>query len=114
MKIISASINLSKIPKDKITVSKSGDKWLNIDILIQDSEDRYGYDTAIIVRQTKEERETKIPRTFIGNGKTVYSSEPKQSAAFERKSFTDEKKSSGLFDSKQSKHDYDDFGDLTF
>jgi hypothetical protein len=72
MKIINASINLSKIPKSKITLSKSGESWLNISIVLKDEKDKFDNDTAIQVQQTKEERETKNPIVYLGNGKTAF------------------------------------------
>jgi hypothetical protein len=77
MKIISASINLSKVDESKIIKGKTGNEFINVDILVQDEKDRYGYDCSIILQQSKEEREAKQPRTYIGNGKTVWSSAPK-------------------------------------
>jgi hypothetical protein len=92
MQIISASINLSLIPKDKIktkhkngTPYKNGAQYFDVQIMINDSPDKYGNNVAIIVGQTKEEREQKSAKTYLGNGKVVWSSakeEPKQ----ERKS----------------------------
>lgn len=74
--IISASINLSKIDKTKIT-EKNGVKYLNIQISINDEKDQFGNDCSISINQSKEEREDKQPKTYLGNGKIVWSSEPK-------------------------------------
>lgn len=83
-KLISCSINLSKIDKTKFTVAKNGDTYLNFTVAVNDQEDKYGKDTALTLNQTEEERKSRIPKTYIGNGKTVWSSEgatkpPKQS-----------------------------------
>lgn len=72
MKIVNASINLSKIPKGKITLSKSGESWVNVSIILKDEKDKFENDTAIQVQQTKEERETKHPIVYLGNGKTAF------------------------------------------
>lgn len=81
-KIISASIDLSKIDKSKIVLTdkngqpfQNGAKYLNLQIVLNDEPDQYGNDCAVRVNQTKEERDAKIKPTYIGNGKTVWSSD---------------------------------------
>ena len=67
--IINASIDLSKIEKSKIIKGKKG-SYLNVTAFVNDEVDEYGNNVAIIVSQTKEEREVKTPRVYLGNGKT--------------------------------------------
>lgn len=74
MKIISASIDLTKIDKSKINNHKNGSAYYNIDIFIKDEKDQYGNDCAISQSQSKEEREAKDKKVYIGNGKSVWSS----------------------------------------
>tara|TARA_R110002073_G_scaffold259664_1_gene422732 strand:+ start:172 stop:486 length:315 start_codon:yes stop_codon:yes gene_type:complete len=69
--IIKASIDLNKIPKDKIYVGKKG-KYLPITITINDEVDQFGNQGPVVVEQTKEERETKTPKTYLGNVKVVW------------------------------------------
>jgi len=64
--IFNASINLTKIEKAWL---KKG-KYLDISGFINDEVDQYGNNVAIIVSQSKEEREAKTPRVYLGNGKT--------------------------------------------
>ena len=78
MKIISASIDLNKIDKTKIIEGKNGAKYYNLSIIVNDTANRYGRDVSIAQEQTKEQREQKVPRVYLGNGKTVWSSEGKQ------------------------------------
>ena len=70
--IISASIDLSKIDKSKIVAGKNGQKYYSISISVNDEADKFGNDVAIITNQTKEEREAKAPKVYLGNGKTVW------------------------------------------
>ena len=70
--IISASIDLSKIDKSKI-FEKDGKKWLSISISIND-ETNYGNNVGISIAQSKEEREAKATKLFLGNGKVVWNS----------------------------------------
>jgi hypothetical protein len=64
--IINGSINLSKIPKDKIIDGKKG-KYLPISITVNDELDNFGNQGPITVAQSKEERESKTEKVFLGN-----------------------------------------------
>ena len=69
--IIRTSINLSEIPKDKIFVGKKG-KYLPITITLNDEPDQFGNQGPVVVEQTKEEREAKVAKTYLGNVKVVW------------------------------------------
>ena len=69
--IIKASIDLNKIPKEKIFVGKKG-KYLPITITINDELDQFGNQGPVVVEQTKEEREAKAPKTYLGNVRVVW------------------------------------------
>ncbi len=69
--IINASINLNAIPKDKIVQGKKG-KYLPITITINDDLDNFGNQGPVIVSQSKEEREAKAPKTYLGNVKVAW------------------------------------------
>ena len=69
--IIKTSINLSEIPKDKIYVGKKG-KYLPITITLNDDVDQFGNQGPVVVEQTKEEREAKQAKTYLGNVKVVW------------------------------------------
>ena len=69
--IIKASINLSEVPKDKIYVGKKG-KYLPITITLNDEVDQFGNQGPVVVEQTKEERDAKTPKTYLGNVKVVW------------------------------------------
>ena len=70
--IIKTSINLNSIPKDKIIQGKKG-KYLPITITVNDEPDQFGNQGPVIVDQTKEEREAKAPKTYLGNVRVVWS-----------------------------------------
>ena len=70
--IIKTSINLNDIPKDKIYVGKKG-KYLPITITLNDEIDQFGNQGPVVVEQTKEERDAKAPKTYLGNVKVVWS-----------------------------------------
>ena len=69
--IIKTSINLNEIPKDKIYVGKKG-KYLPITITLNDELDQFGNQGPVVVEQTKEERDAKAPKTYLGNVKVVW------------------------------------------
>jgi hypothetical protein len=69
--IIQASINLNNIDKTKIIDGKKG-KYLPITIVINDDVDPYGNQGPITNSQSKEEREAKAPKTYLGNVKVVW------------------------------------------
>ena len=69
--IIKASINLNEIPKHKIIDGKKG-KYLPITITINDEVDQFGNQGPVMVEQSKEERESKAAKVYLGNVKVVW------------------------------------------
>jgi len=78
--IIKTSINLNNIPKDKIFIGKKG-KYLPITITINDEVDQFGNQGPVVVEQSKEERETKTAKTYLGNVKVVWTNGDNVAAA---------------------------------
>ena len=69
--IIKASINLNNIDKSKIIDGKKG-KYLPITITLNDEPDQFGNQGPIVNAQSKEEREAKTPKTYLGNVQVVW------------------------------------------
>ena len=69
--IIKTSIDLNKIPKDKIYVGKKG-KYLPITITLNNEPDQFGNQGPGVVEQTKDERDAKAEKTYLGNVKVVW------------------------------------------
>ena len=69
--IIATSIDLTKIPKDKIIDGKKG-KYLPITITVNDEVDQFGNQGPVIVSQSKDEREAKMEKTYLGNVQVVW------------------------------------------
>jgi len=69
--IIKTNINLNDIPKDKIYKGKKG-SYLPITITLNDEVDNYGNQGPVVVEQSKEEREAKAPKVYLGNVKVVW------------------------------------------
>lgn len=71
--IISVSIDLNKLDKSRIVEGKNGAKYYNFTINVNDEKDQYGNDASVTISQTAEERQAKAQRTFVGNGRVVWS-----------------------------------------
>jgi len=78
--IIKANINLNEIPKDKIYKGKKG-SYLPITITINDEVDQFGNQGPVIVDQSKEERDAKAPKVYLGNVKVVWTNGENVNAA---------------------------------
>ena len=65
--LISASLDVTKITKERLNEGK----YLNITISVND-DTNYGNNCGVYENQTKEEREAKAKRNYIGNGKVVW------------------------------------------
>jgi len=72
--LISASIDVTKISKDKLIKGDKG-TYLNITIAINDEVDQFGNQAGIYESQTKEQREAKEKKNYLGNGKISWSSD---------------------------------------
>ena len=80
-KLVNISIDVTKIPRSAIFEGKKG-KYVDLDVWINDEPDQYGNDASVNIRQSKEEREAKERKTYVGNGKKVFGWDeaPQQSA----------------------------------
>ena len=72
--IINGSIRVDRLPKEKFIKGKDGAVYYNFTIAVQD-ETRYGNNVAFMDSQTKEEREAKVAKNYLGNGKVVWMSD---------------------------------------
>ena len=66
--IISGSLDLTKIDKSKL---KDG-KYLNVQVSVNNDTDNYGNNVSFTINQTKEERDAKEKKTYIGNGRVIW------------------------------------------
>lgn len=71
--IISVGIN-----KDKIKFNDAG--WANVTIFVNDETNAYGQNASAAMEQSKEQREAKEAKAYIGNGKVVWTDGNIQSA----------------------------------
>jgi len=55
------------------TLEKKGEKGISLTIGINDEANNYGQNVSAAISQSKEEREAKKPKYYVGNGKTFWS-----------------------------------------
>lgn len=67
--MITVSICLSDIPKDRIVEAKNGKKYVNLVLDERREVGQYGETHMLYVSQTKEERQNKDKKVFVGSGK---------------------------------------------
>jgi hypothetical protein len=77
-KLISIKIDVTKIDKNRLFKGEKG-TYLDADLWINDTPDKFGNDASVSMSQTKEERTAKKPKIYIGNGKKVLGWEGEQS-----------------------------------
>ena len=75
--IISIGLN-----KDKIQFNEKG--WANVTLFVDNETNEYGQNVSAVMEQSKEQREAKEPRTYIGNGKVVFTNDGSLVAAERR------------------------------
>mgnify|MGYP005989079649 CR=1 FL=1 len=62
------SIDVKKIDKSKLYKGQ----YLNLTVATRDELSQYGQNASVFYAQSKEEREAKTNKTYIGNGKVVW------------------------------------------
>lgn len=82
--MISISICLTDLPKGKITEGKNGKKYMELIVDKRKEVDQYGKTHTVYVSQTKDERDAKTPKAYVGNGKEfIFNQQPEQPYAGE-------------------------------
>lgn len=76
--IANVSIDLNKIDKTKIIEGKKGGKYYNMTVTLNDEKDQYGNDIAVTDSQTREQRDAKEKKTYLGNGRVIWQSKYEQ------------------------------------
>jgi hypothetical protein len=70
--LINLSLRVDKLPKEKFVSGKDGAVYYNFTIGVNDDSNQYGQNVSATDSQTKEEREAKKPKTYLGNGNVVW------------------------------------------
>lgn len=69
--LINVSICVTDIPKERIKQANNGKKYIDVCVSELRKPDAYENTHCVFMRQSKEEREAKKERIFIGKGKAV-------------------------------------------
>jgi len=68
--LINISICLSDLPKESITIyEKNGKKYISLVVDEKKEPDQYGKTHSVYVSQSKEERDAKTAKAYVGHGK---------------------------------------------
>lgn len=69
--LLSVSIDVASLPKEKFTKGKNGKVYYNFTMAIND-DSKYGNNVSVYDSQTQEEREAKKPKEYLGNGRVFW------------------------------------------
>ena len=70
--ILNLNLRVDKLPKEKFVKGKDGAVYYNLTVSINDEPNQFGQNVTAIDSQTKEEREAKKPKNYLGNGNVVW------------------------------------------
>ena len=70
--LINVSLRVDKLPKEKFVQGKDGAVYYNFTIGVNDESNQWGQNVSATDSQTKEEREAKKPKSYLGNGNVVW------------------------------------------
>lgn len=70
--LINFSLKGHQLPKERWIKGKDGAMYMNLTVAINDDVDNYGNNVVVTCAQTKEERERKDKKTYLGNGRVVW------------------------------------------
>jgi len=73
MKLMSLSIDVKKINKDRLYVGQKG-TYLKVVVQLKDEVDQFGNNVSVWEEQTPEERKEK-KKNYLGNGKVIFDTE---------------------------------------
>lgn len=70
--LLNVSLRVDKLPKEKFVQGKDGAVYYNFTIGVNDDCNQYGQNVSLTDSQTKEEREAKKPKSYLGNGNVIW------------------------------------------
>ena len=70
--LLNLSIRVDKLPREKFVMGKDGAVYFNFTVAINDEANQVGQNVSAYDSQTKEEREAKKAKTYLGNGSVVW------------------------------------------
>jgi len=70
--LINLSLRVDQLPKEKFVAGKDGKVYYNFTINVNDNANQFNQNVSAYDSQTKEERESKKDKNYIGNGSVVW------------------------------------------
>ena len=70
--LINVSLRVDKLPKEKFVQGKDGAVFYNFTVAVNDESNQWGQNVSLTDSQTKEEREAKKPKSYLGNGNVIW------------------------------------------
>ena len=70
--LINLSLRVDQLPKEKFVAGKDGKVYYNFTINVNDDANQFGQNVSAFDSQTKEERDVKKPKNYIGNGSVIW------------------------------------------
>ena len=70
--LMNLSLRVDALPKEKFVAGKDGKVYYNFTIAVNDEANQFGQNVSAYDSQTKEEREAKKTKSYIGNGNVVW------------------------------------------
>ena len=69
--LINISICLSEIPREAVKIGNNGLKYINLCVAERREPDKFGQTHTVFVSQSKEGREAKAEKKYLGSGKAA-------------------------------------------
>jgi hypothetical protein len=70
--LINVSLRVDKLPKEKFVQGKDGAVYYNFTVAVNDESNQWGQNVSLTDSQTKEEREAKKSKSYLGNGNVIW------------------------------------------
>lgn len=70
--LINVSLRVDKLPKEKFVQGKDGAVYYNFTVAVNDESNQWGQNVSLTDSQTREEREAKKPKFYLGNGNVIW------------------------------------------
>lgn len=70
--LLNLSIDVSSLPKEKFVKAKNGKVYYNFTVSVNDDTNQFGQNVSAFDSMTKEEREAGKKKTYLGNGRVIW------------------------------------------
>lgn len=70
--LLNVSLRVDKLPREKFVMGKEGAVYFNFTVAVNDEANQFGQNVSAYDSQTKEERDAKKAKAYLGNGNVVW------------------------------------------